>query len=65
MSVPLQCFVEDHRPGDEWLVLDNTQDNNIFFHGRASGDRRRDITNKLESLGIVRPIHALCNSRTN
>jgi hypothetical protein len=31
MSVPLQHFVEDQRPGDEWLVLDNTEDNAIFF----------------------------------
>ncbi len=65
VSVPLQHFVEDQRPGDEWLVLDNTQDNDIFFRGRASGDRRREITNTLESLGIVRPIHVFCNSRTN
>jgi hypothetical protein len=56
-------FVEDHR--DEWLVLDNTQDNDIFFCGRASVDHRRDVTNKLEALGIVRPVHALCNSHNN
>jgi hypothetical protein len=47
------------------LVLDNTQENDIFFRGGASGDCRRDITNKLESLGIGRPVHALCNSHTN
>ncbi len=46
------------------MVLDNTQDDDIFLRGRASGDRRREITNKLETLGIVRPIHAECNSRT-
>jgi hypothetical protein len=32
VSVPLQHFVEDHRPGDEWLVLDNTQDNDILIN---------------------------------
>jgi hypothetical protein len=65
MAVLLQRFVEDHRAGDEWLVLDNTQENDIFFRGGASGDCRRDITNKLELLGIGRPVHALCNSHTN
>ncbi len=64
MAVPLQQFVEDHRDGDEWMVLDNTQDD-VFFCGRASGDHRRIITNKLDMLGVVHPIHAECNSQTS
>ena len=65
VAVPLQRFVEDHRDGDEWMVLDNAQDDDVFLRGRASGDRRRLITNKLETLGVVRPIHAESNSQTS
>jgi hypothetical protein len=44
------------------MVLKNTQDDDVFLHGRASGDYRRAITNTFESLGVVHPIHAECNS---
>jgi hypothetical protein len=47
------------------MVLDNAQDDDVFLRGRASGDRQRLITNKLETLGVVRPIHAECSSRTS
>jgi hypothetical protein len=47
------------------MVLDNEQDDNVFLRGRASGDRQRLITNKLETLGVVCPIHAECNSQTS
>ncbi len=29
------------------------------------GDRRREITDKLERVGIIRPVHASMNSRCN
>jgi hypothetical protein len=40
LAVQIQCFVEDHRDGDEWMILDNTQDNDVFSHGRASGSQK-------------------------
>lgn len=62
---PSTRYYEDVREGDEWAVYDNARENDVFLRGRASGDRRRDITARLERLGIVRPAHALCNSRAN
>ena len=63
-------FVNDKRkgrkhiqPGDEWRVYDNANEDDIFLRGRATGDRRRDITAKLQHEGILRPAHAQCNSR--
>jgi hypothetical protein len=50
VAVPLQQFVEDHRDGDEWIVLDNTQDDGVFLRGRASGDHRKSITNIMQSV---------------
>jgi hypothetical protein len=63
--VPNHRFVGDVREGDEWVVYDNAREDDVFLRGRASGDRRRDITAKLEQLGILRPVHAQCNSRMN
>ncbi len=63
--VPTGRFYEDAKEGDEWAVYDNAREDDVFLRGRASGDRRRDITAKLESTGIVRPMHAQCNSRAN
>ncbi len=58
-------YSEDVREGDEWAVYDNAREDDIFICGRASGDRRCNITARLESLGIVRPMHAQCNSRAD
>jgi hypothetical protein len=51
-------FFEDAREDDEWSGHDNASEDDVFLHGRASGDCRHDITAKLESLGLVRPFHA-------
>ena len=65
VAVPMQRFSEDIREGDEWAVYDNArEDDDMFFRGRATGDRRRDITMNLESLGIIRPQHTQCNNNT-
>jgi hypothetical protein len=45
-------------------VYANDQPDDFFLRGRARGDRRRDITQKLELLGVIRPLHAMANSRT-
>ena len=58
-------YSEDVREGDEWAVYDNAREDDIFIRGRASGDHRRNITARLESLGIVRPMHAQCNSHAD
>jgi hypothetical protein len=65
VDVPTQRFLEDVREGDEWNVLDNEQPNDAELRGRASGDRRREITQNIERLGIICPIHASMNSRCN
>ncbi len=63
-AVPFRRFREDIRDGDEWAVYDNTREDDNFLRGRATGDRRRNITQHLENLGILRPQHARSNSRT-
>ncbi len=63
LDIPLHCFSEDVRDGDEWVVYDNYRDDDAQLRGYPLGDRRRDITNKLEQLGIGRPVHAASNSR--
>jgi hypothetical protein len=65
LDIPVHHFTADVRDGDEWVVYDNYREDDIFLHGHARGDHRRDITNKLEQLGISRPIHAQINSRCN
>ncbi len=62
-SVPLQRFIEDVRPNDEWAVNDNSRDDDWMYRVRGTGDRRREITAKLQHLGVVRPAHASMNSR--
>jgi len=72
-AVPMQRFYEDVREGDQWAVYDNAQDDvydngqddDIFLRGRALGDCRRAITQNLENCGIVRPAHAMSNSRVS
>jgi hypothetical protein len=64
-TVPLHQFNEDILEDDHWVVYDNGRDDDIFLRGHAYGDHRREITQKLENLGVVRPRHASSNSRTN
>jgi hypothetical protein len=63
VEVPSQRFLDDVREGDEWNVQDNERPNDVELRGRASGDRRRQITATIESQGIIRPLHASMNSR--
>jgi len=63
VEVPLRRYHEDVRPGDEWEVNDNTRDDDPDLRGRSTGNRRRDITSRLEVDGILRPLHASVNSR--
>ena len=63
VEVPSQRFLEDVREGDKWNVQDNERPNDVELRGRASGDRRRQITATIESQGIIRPLHASMNSR--
>jgi hypothetical protein len=65
VAVPNCRFFDDVREGDQWAVYDNAHEDDVFLCGRASGDRRRDITTKLETLGIVWPVHAQCNSHVD
>ena len=60
---PLHRFYEDVCEGDSWEVNDNARDDDVEFRGRATGTRRRDITQHLEHNGILRPLHASMNSR--
>ncbi len=65
VAVPNHRFAADVREEDEWVVYNNARKDDMFLRGRASGDHRHDITAKLEQLGMVRPVHAQCNSCTN
>jgi hypothetical protein len=65
VEMPNQRFDANIREGDEWRVYDNTNEDDIFLCGRATGDCRRNIMTKLEQQGVVRPVHAQCNSRMN
>jgi hypothetical protein len=58
VEVPNQRFLEDIREEDEWIVQDNEKPNDVELCGRASGDRRRLITAKIERQGNIRPLHA-------
>jgi hypothetical protein len=62
-EIPTRRFFADICEGDEWRVYDNANEDDVFLRWRAVGDRRRDITQKLQREGVVRPAHAQCNSR--
>jgi hypothetical protein len=61
-SLCIYLYYEDVREGDEWAVYNNAREDDVFLCGRASGDCRCNITARLESLQIIRPMHAQCNS---
>jgi hypothetical protein len=63
-GIPARRWHKDVRDNDDWGVYANDQPDDFFLRGRARGDRRRDITQKLELLGVIRPLHAMANSRT-
>jgi len=64
-QMPTHRFFSDIRERDQWRVYDNADEDDIFLHGQATGDWRRDITQKLQHEGIIRPAHAICNSHMN
>lgn len=64
VSVPSHRFHEDIESRDYNLVYDNNdEEEDRLLRNRAVGDRRKDITDLLESEGRGRPFHASCNSR--
>ncbi len=64
-SSPTQRFIDDVRDGNEWVVYDNYRDDDAELRGHPVGDRRHDLTSKIEHLGILRPPHASMKSRCN
>ncbi len=65
VAVPTHCFVEDIMEHDEWAVFDNAREDDGVLRGRSSGECWREITAKIQSLGILRPVHVSMNSRCN
>jgi hypothetical protein len=65
VEVPIHRYMLDVREDDEWSVYDNYRDDDADYIGFARGECRRELTNKLEQLGITQPIHAEINSRCN
>ena len=65
LEIPSHRFVEDVQENDQWVVYDNYRDDAAALRGYPRGDRRRDMTYKLEQLGITRPIHAEVKGRCN
>jgi hypothetical protein len=63
VNMPARKFNEDHVQGDRWQVYDNFREDDVLLRQHANGDRRRQITEKLELEGIGRPVHAMNNSR--
>jgi hypothetical protein len=60
---PVHRYNEDVRPADQWVVYDNFRNDDVELRGCPVGDRRYDLTLKLQQLGIRRPPHASMNSR--
>ena len=64
VSVPSHRFHEDIESRDYNLVYDNNdEEEDRLLRNRAVGDRRKYITDLLESEGRGRSFHASCNSR--
>jgi hypothetical protein len=38
-AIPARQIYKDVGDGDQWVVYDNTRDDDIFIHGRALGDK--------------------------
>ncbi len=65
VEIPNWHVTDDVHEGDQWVVYDIFCDDDAVLRGFPRGDHHRDITNKLEQLGISRPIHAEMNSHCN
>jgi hypothetical protein len=47
------------------VVYDNFREDDAAVRGFPRGERRRLITNRLEELGVTRPVHAQMNCCCN
>jgi hypothetical protein len=63
VEVPLHRYDQDVLEGDTWEVNDNAREDDGELRGKATSDRRRQITSYLEAHGILRPLHAIIDSR--
>jgi DDE superfamily endonuclease len=64
VTMPQHRFNEDIELDDRYVVYDNNdEDEDTLLRNRAMGDRRNNITERLESEGRLRPLYASSNSR--
>jgi hypothetical protein len=64
VTMPQHRFNEDIALDDRHVVYDNNdEDEDTSLRNRAIGDRRNNITERLESEGRLRPLYASSNSR--
>jgi hypothetical protein len=63
--IPNWHLMDDVHDGHETVVYENFQVNDVALRGGPRGEPHRLITNKLEQLGVTRPIHAEMNSCCN
>jgi hypothetical protein len=64
VTMPQHRFNEDIELDDRYIVYDNNdEDEDTLLRNRAIGDRRNNITVRLESEGRLRPLYASSNSR--
>jgi hypothetical protein len=62
--MPQHRLNEDIELDDRYVVYDNNdEDEDKLLRNRAIGDRRNNITERLESEGRLRPLYASSNSR--
>jgi hypothetical protein len=58
LDIPTRRFADDIHDGDEWVVYNNFREDDAALGGFPRGERHRLITNRLEELGVTRPVHA-------
>lgn len=64
VPMPIRRHNEDNQPGDQFIVLENNDPElDDVLRPRAMGDRRQEITDRLETQGKFRPPFAMSNSR--
>jgi DDE superfamily endonuclease len=64
VTMPQHRLNEDIELDDRYVVYDNNdEDEDKLLRNRAIGDRRNNITERLESEGRLRPLYASSNSR--
>ena len=65
VDIPTRRFSDDIHDGDEWVVYDNFREDDSALREFPRGEHHRSITNRLEELGVTRPVHAQMNSHCN